>query len=344
VFFGRDDGWAESGMNRKGLAFCWVDSLYEPWEPGPEMREIPGSPSEWMLKTCGTVAEAIKFFKTRKESGFSSGKIFVADRTGASALIGAKNKRLVIDKSTLQRSVGVSATLANKKIRANTRGSAANGADILRACRQEGQMATQYGALFQLQSGDITLLLLPNLVASSTINLTQELSKGPHYYDLAQIEDQLGQPPLPLVDNMKRRYLSELKPLADQQPEITRRVQAVLEAAQTGELNAEDFTIDIWKKIDPLNKETQAQMRKLGSLLSLTLMDRWDEPDRRVFRYRAEHKRATVLYGITLDDENRISTLLSEEIIVKPIEPSLPPVKTIKKQPRFGGKVLYPYE
>jgi len=103
-------------------------------------------------------------------------------------------------------------------------------------------------------------------------------------------------------------------------------------AAQSGELSPEDFTPEAWGKLDSRQKELKAGLQKLGVLRSLSLMDQWDEGERRVLRFRAEYDTKVILYGISLADQDKISFVLSEEIQTKPTPPAPPaPVVAIEK-------------
>jgi len=89
--------WAQGGLNTAGLAFDWVAGSHEKWTQRSQKKKLPrGNPPERMLETCSTVKEAIAFFQTHKEPSFSYAHILVADHTGASVIIGAKDNRLQI--------------------------------------------------------------------------------------------------------------------------------------------------------------------------------------------------------------------------------------------------------
>src|ERR1035441_7760839 len=91
AYVGFDDGQPDGGLNTEGLAFDWVAGYMEKWEPDARMQSVQGNPSERMLETCATVEDAITFFRKYQEFGFSSAKMLVADKTGASVIIGARD-------------------------------------------------------------------------------------------------------------------------------------------------------------------------------------------------------------------------------------------------------------
>ena len=44
-----------------------------------------------MLETCASVQEAIAFYQQNSEPSFSRARILIADKTGASVIVGAKD-------------------------------------------------------------------------------------------------------------------------------------------------------------------------------------------------------------------------------------------------------------
>jgi len=97
VYIGFDDGWAQGGLNTEGLAFDWVAGYMEEWEATIGMKRVRGNPSERMLETCSTIEDAITFYRNHWEPGFARAKILVADRSGASVIIGAKDDELQVE-------------------------------------------------------------------------------------------------------------------------------------------------------------------------------------------------------------------------------------------------------
>jgi penicillin V acylase-like amidase (Ntn superfamily) len=92
VYVGYDNGWAQGGLNTEGLAFDWVAGYKEAWGPEPNLPII--ARTERVLETCATVEQAVAFYRTHHEQSFNYAKIMLADRTGASVIIGAKDGKL----------------------------------------------------------------------------------------------------------------------------------------------------------------------------------------------------------------------------------------------------------
>jgi hypothetical protein len=318
AYVGFDDGRAQGGLNTKGLAFDWVAGFMEQWKPGPDLKGVRGNPSERMLESCATVEDAIAFYRTHREFGFSSAKILVADRTGASVIVGAEDGRLQVEKAKHSRGFGYGRRTLDQMLAKSPEPTVANGVTILRACLQEGQYATKYSNVFDLKSGDIFLFPFPGREDEVKLNLAAELEKGGHYCDIPQIRRQLTQAPQPLLNSMKRLFLDELKPIPDKEPQVTKHLRAIMQDAFGGKMRPDDYTAELWKELSPKQKELQADAKRLGDFVSMTLVDRWDEDGRRNYRYRTEFKNATLLQHFVLAGQNKIALIQSEGIELKP--------------------------
>jgi hypothetical protein len=204
VCVGFDSGRSEGGLNTEGLAYDVVAGFDEKWRADARLRSSRGHSPQRMLETCGTVQEAIAFYRQREEPGFAHCKLLVADKTGASAIIGYHAGKLQIEASTQCRGFGYGGQTLDALLDKHPEPTVANGASILRACRQTGQYATKYSNVFDLKSGEIVIFPFPERDVQVTFNLFTELKKGGHYFDLPQVQEQLQQPLKPLLPNMKR--------------------------------------------------------------------------------------------------------------------------------------------
>jgi hypothetical protein len=149
------------------------------------------------------------------------------------------------------------------------------------------------------------------------LNLAVELEKGAHDYDLPRIREQLAQAPRPLLDNIQRFLVDEFKPIPDKEPRVTERFRSIMQDLAAGTLNAEDDTVGLWKEFSPQQAEMQADLKRLGKLLSMTLVGRWEEDGQRSYRYRTEFEDATLLQRLVLDGQNRIALIRSESVETK---------------------------
>src|SRR5690606_6217119 len=118
----------------EGLVFDWYAGGSVPYVPEKHLVRATGSSSERMLETCTTVDEAIRFYQTHAEPGFAEATIFIADKTGASVIIGAKNGTLYFDRSTESRALGYGHSIFVELYRPQTSALLAHGTEILRRC------------------------------------------------------------------------------------------------------------------------------------------------------------------------------------------------------------------
>ena len=318
VYVGFENGWAQGGMNTEGLAFDWVMGHTETWEPDPHLPYARGNSSQRMLETCATVNDAIAFYRSHNEPGFRHSKILVADRTGASVIIGAKDGKLQVEQENQCRGFGFGRRTLNAALATNSEPTVANGFKILRDCRQPGQYATKYSNIYDLKSGDIFLYPFSERDDEMKFNLAAELKKGGHYYDMPQIKEQLAQAPRPLLLNMKRFPVDEFKPIPDREPKVTAHLRAMIEDAAQGAPKADDYTAEAWKVFSPKQKEVQATIKQLGDFIAMTLVDRSETNGQHSFRYRLDFANVTVLQLFILDEQNKLVTNGTEAVELKP--------------------------
>src|SRR5690606_4133138 len=117
AYLGFDNGWAQGGVNEQGLAFDWVAGFENSWNPDPALQRVIGNPSERMLESCASVHEAIAFYKKYREPSFSTARIMIADKTGASVIIGVnENGELLFDISTVSRGFGYGSKILSDRV------------------------------------------------------------------------------------------------------------------------------------------------------------------------------------------------------------------------------------
>jgi hypothetical protein len=318
AFLGFDNGWAQGGLNTAGLAFDWVSGFEEKYAPEPHLQQVRGNPSERMIESCTTVEEAIAFYRRFSEPDFARSRILIADSTGASVVIGARNGKLHVASLRQSRGFGYGRTALERELAKSPEPTVANGAAILRACRQPGEGGTKYSNVFDLKTGEIVLFPFPDRSESVTLNLAAELAKGPHFYDIANLRGQLAEAPRSLLNNMKRFYLDEFPALADQEPAVAERVRALIRDSANGAMRAEDYAPSFWSALASQQEKISAELKGLGDLVSLTLVGRLDEASHRVYRYRMEFGRAIVLQRFVFNERNQVASVQSEANEFKP--------------------------
>jgi hypothetical protein len=204
VYVGFEDGWAQGGLNRRGLAFDWVGGCQESWNAPPGSRKVRGNPAQRMLESCATVEEAIRFFERNFEPAFTSAKLLVADPSGSSAVIGARQGRLEVVKARTSGGLGHHAERVRERLLQDDSASVENAASVLKASQQTGPLATQYSNIFDLKTGRIWIYQFLHADSAAVLDLEKELKKGAHYYDLPQIAAQSEGKGHKLTREMKR--------------------------------------------------------------------------------------------------------------------------------------------
>jgi hypothetical protein len=319
AYVGFDNGWAQGGLNTEGLAFDWVAGYQETWGPDPNLPTSRGNPSQRMLESCATVEEAVTFYRHYGEPSFSYAKILVADRTGASVIIGARDGKLQVDKADKCRGFGYGGRTLDRLLAEAPEISAAGGFRILKACMQQGTYATKYSCVYDSKCGDILLLPHADGQAEVKLDLAAELKKGGHYYDMPQIKQQLGQAPRLLLTNMRRFPMDAYKPIPDKEPKVTAHLVAMEQDMYNGTMHSEDYTAEVWKELAPDREHIPADFKtRLGGFVSLTLVERGSENGMRSYRYLMEFEKVTVLQHICLDKQNKVALSESEDAIWKP--------------------------
>jgi hypothetical protein len=208
IYVGFDDGWGQGGCNEKGLAFDWVAGFKESWKR-PEGSEIAqGNSSQRMLETCTTVDEAVAFYERYWEESFAYGQLIIADRTGKSVVLRAKDGKLLA--SVMKQSQGIGHRFglkgneAIKMLADVSKPSVSAAEDLLKATLQEGPNATKYSLIYDLKSCEFNLYRFPEQSEPVRLNLAGELKNGPHYYDIPAIREQMNKDLQPLTKEMKR--------------------------------------------------------------------------------------------------------------------------------------------
>ncbi|WP_457393265.1 hypothetical protein [Roseateles sp. P5_E1] len=312
AYVGFDNDWAQGGVNTAGLAFDWVAGFAEPYVPDQQLLRVRGNPSERMLESCATVEEAIAFYRKYREPSFSTARIMIADKTGASVIIGARNGQIHLDRSVQSRGFGYGQQALAELLKKDLKPTLENGLPILDASKQQGEFATKYSSVYDLQSGDIVIASSVNPQSSITLSLEKELAKGGHYHDMAQLPAQQSQPLLPLRPGMKRHLADGYTPIPDPDPLIDQRFRTIFADAAGGTLKADQFSEALWAQLGPNAKATQEEFKRMGKLQSFVLLERNETGHQRSYLYLADFEAVSILQRLVLDDKNRLAGLASE--------------------------------
>ena len=75
-----------------------------------------------------------------------------------------------------------------------------------------------------------------------------------------------------------------------------------------------DYSSELWKEVSPQQKqkEIQADLKRFGDLVEITLVDRSDIAGQRGYRYRLKFKNTIILQHVVFDKENKLALSDSE--------------------------------
>ncbi len=199
AYVGFGNGWGQGGFNTQGLAFDGVAGFQEEWEHDGVQPKAPRHSVERMLESCANVEDAIAFYTRYFEPAFAGAKLVVADRSGASAVIGAKNGRLEVVRRASSFVFGYGGKRVAPLLAESAEASATRAAELLRTAQQTGRYGTKFSNIFDLWTGDIHVHQFASERPVARLNLAVELKKGGHYYDLPAIAQQMSEPLRPLT-------------------------------------------------------------------------------------------------------------------------------------------------
>ena len=98
----------------------------------------------------------------------------------------------------------------------------------------------------------------------------------------------------------------EKKAIADTEPELTKRLRAIVAGLAKEEANQKDFTDEMWKFLYP-DRLKDGRLSSLGSLGAFELLQHNEEQGAKRRQYRAVFAKASLLVSIALDKEGKIS-------------------------------------
>jgi hypothetical protein len=317
AYVGFDNGCGQGGLNTKGLAYDWVMTGKETWNPSPDLKIARGIPAERMLETCASVADAVAFYRTHYDPSFSASKILIADSTGASVIIGAKDGKLEVKKSYQSLGFGYGQKQLSKLLPKSPEPTVSNAIKLLQACLQKGQYATKYANVFDLKSGDI--FLFPNAKPKNPVrfNLTKELAKGGHFYDIPKIHQQMTQPPKPLLNNIKRFVFDQYKPISVPDPNTTQHIRDLFRNARAGQMKAQNYTEELWKEVEGNQEKIKAELKQFGKLTSIVPVEYSHKDGQYSYRYIVDLEQIRLLMYMVLDSQNKLMVSETEAFEMK---------------------------
>lgn len=91
-----DEGWAQGGMNERGLFFDGAYTPYQEINPSPSANNYNGYIWQEVLNACKNVDEALSFLEDYKLSDLEESHIFLADSLGSAVILGVNNGKKTI--------------------------------------------------------------------------------------------------------------------------------------------------------------------------------------------------------------------------------------------------------
>ena len=204
---------AEGGVNDQGL-FIGVNALNYPtgWKPDPAKPDwetwegwFESGVPDGILAMCATVEEALAIFETYNLLTFDNVKYLMADRSGDSAVLEWNQGAMQVLRRDGDHQVSTNfvtsayepenVPCARYKIaeRILSDGTRPNSVDLIRsvlsatAFENGAQTPTQYSNIFNLTTGRVHTYLFHNFEEVWTIDLRQELARGPSRHVLADL-------------------------------------------------------------------------------------------------------------------------------------------------------------
>ncbi|MDH5468520.1 MAG: tetratricopeptide repeat protein [Candidatus Aminicenantes bacterium] len=204
TYFGYSVNYPQGGMNDQGLFFDAVAGYKTDWRPSPKRLDYAGNLNRKVMEECATVEEAISVYNKYNKSSFSNARYLLADRTGASAIVGWIDGELkfIRDKGGFQ-AIGVNEDTAASMLRSIKEQKDAVRVDdvkaVLQACHVEGRYPTQYSNICDLKNNVVYMFLFHDYSTFVKFDANEEFKKGEHHYRL-----------LPLFpDNVRARKADE---------------------------------------------------------------------------------------------------------------------------------------
>jgi hypothetical protein len=310
AFVGFDNGWAQGGLNSEGLAFDWVAGEERPYAAEKNLKPARGNPAARLLESCRNVDEAIAFYQKVLEPSFNRASVLIADKSGASVIVGARDGKIHFDRSTKSRGFGYGNAKVQAALREPPAPTVTAGLKLLRECKQEGMYGTKYSTVFDLRNGDITVSVPER--PDVALNFQTELKKGRHYYEIPSISEQVTQPLKPLAVNMLRFPMDHFVPIKSMHPERRTQVEQMLKDVRSGSPNREHYSDAVWNQVSGRISNIQEDMQVFGKLLTVEAVTQTGTPpagtaDSSLYRFTFENVK--ILQKYEFAGNNRVKAV-----------------------------------
>ena len=197
MYVGFDDLWPQGGMNERGL---WFDGFATPAVRAAGSADLPRFGAKLVdepLAKCATIEEVVRLFEQYDRSFLTQGVLMFADASGDAVSIEPdaivrKHDRAHFVQTNFHQSRGGDAdqrftTASSMLDRAGGDISVDLFRRILAATHQDGPFPTQYSNVYDLRSRTMYLYYFHDYDHVVTINLDEELKKGPHLLEMPKL-------------------------------------------------------------------------------------------------------------------------------------------------------------
>ena len=182
-----------------------------------------------------------------------------------------------------------------------------NGTQILKQCVDTRNGGTKYSNSYNLTTGDIVFYQFGNTTETTSINLSKELEKGSHYYEISKIAEQTIQPAVPLMLNMNRHVTSIYKPLTNQEAATTTKIKHLFKDVTTGRLSFDDLSEKLSADLKKDEANVKSVLERMGKLNSLDLVHKERKHELTDYSYIMKFEKVTILWQFLFDENNKIS-------------------------------------
>ncbi|HLK60437.1 MAG TPA: serine hydrolase domain-containing protein [Chthonomonadaceae bacterium] len=126
--------------------------------------------------------------------------------------------------------------------------------------------------------------------------------------------NQTTAPSQPMALHIASLYVPALsfaqdKPIEDKEPQVSARLKQILLDAQQGKADATLFAPEVQQLTQFIRRAGQEMLGKLGALQSFVLLERRDEGNRRLYRYRAVFGTTPIQWTFMLNPEGKVFSI-----------------------------------
>ena len=207
VYLGYNDGFAQGGMNDRGLCFDGASTPRSNLRFHPKKKAYEGNLIKKVMEECATVDEVVKMIDDYQFTVLQKqGQLMFADASGDAVVVGGPGKRSRdIDVLRKKKSYMVLSnffpgnpkkggypcirhSVATQMFDLDATPSTDNLVSILKAVHLEGsETATVYSNIFDLNHKTMKVYYFHNYKEVVEFKLEDELKKGPHSYKIRSL-------------------------------------------------------------------------------------------------------------------------------------------------------------